>query len=252
MKPRGSKNYHEAKTFENNNPIKEKEESSDTVRSIKSLNPKSSGQSEAESIRVIICDSCATIRYGLQGIFSSAPGIDVIMQAYSQAEVLGKSDGLNIDVIQLDIDDDKQTGLENLKQLREKMPNAKTMVFTNCRDNKRIIEAVELGIEGFQYKQDAEADTIISAVRKLHKGGKALAPCVTEALLSHRQSKQQKAQAHLSVREQEVLDLIATGKSNSDIADKLYISVRTVKFHVSSILTKLNAKNRTQAALWLL
>ena len=252
MKPGGSKNYWEAKTLENNSPKKEKEESSDTLRGINIQKSKSSGQSEAESIRVIICDSCATIRYGLQRIFSSVPGIDVIMQASSQAEVLGKSDDLNIDVIQLDIDDDKQTGLENLKQLREKIPNAKTMVFTNCRDNNRIIGAVGLGIEGFQCKHDADPDAIISAIRTVHNGGKVLASSVTEALLSHMQSKLQRGQAHLSARELEVLGLIATGKSNNDIADKLFISIRTVKFHVSSILFKLDAKNRTQAALWLL
>lgn len=209
-------------------------------------------KSAGESIHVVICDDCPTIRLGLEHILSAADGIEVVMSTSSHAEVLSKANELDIDVILVDIDDEKQAGFENLHSLREKLPGVRIMVFTDCDDNNRIIGVLELGVEGFQCKQDADASTIVSSIRSMHKGCRDLAPCVTDALLIQLRSEKQMSQAQLSAREQEVLDLIAKGKSNHDIAGKLFISVRTVKFHVSAILSKLNVKNRTEAALWML
>ena len=203
-------------------------------------------------IRVAVCDLSPTIRQGLRQILGSVSEIKTVLEVPTLTELFSHSDCHNIDVVLFDIDDQNEDGLGYLGHLRETMPNTKIMVFTNCQDNARIIAVVEAGIEAFQCKQDAEANEIINAVCTVYKGGKDLAPCVTEALLNRMQSEQLKSQARLSAREQEVLDLIATGKTNTDIADKLYISVRTVKFHVSSILSKLKVKNRTEAALWLL
>jgi len=209
-------------------------------------------ESAPQSIQVAICDFSATIRHGLQHILNDAVGIDIVMKAPNQAQVLKQSDGLDIDVIMIDIDDEMEKGLEYIVKFRKKMSETKILVFSACRVNAKIIEAIELGVEGFLCKLDAEVDDIESAIRAVHRGGRPLAPCVTEALLNHMQSKQTIEKASLSTREKEVLDLIAAGKSNKDIADYLYISIRTVKFHVSSIFGKLNVKNRTEAALWLL
>jgi DNA-binding NarL/FixJ family response regulator len=215
-------------------------------------NPSYDIESAPQSIQVAICDFSATIRYGLQHILSDASGIDVVMKVPSQAEAIKHSDGLDIDVIIIDIDDEMEKGLEYIVNFREKMPETKILVFTACRENTKIVEAIEFGVEGFLCKLDAEVDEIESAICAVHRGGRPLAPRVTEALLNHMQSKQAIEKASLSAREKEVLDLISTGKTNNDIADYLYISVRTVKFHVSSIFSKLKVKNRTEAALWLL
>jgi len=206
----------------------------------------------ADAIQVAICDLSPTIRCGLRHIFAPDPNISIALDASSIDEVLIQSDVMRLDIILLDIDDRIEKDLDYLAKLRNKMPGAKIMVFTNSQDNDKIIDVVEAGVEAFQCKQQANADDIINAVHTINKGGRDLAPCVTEALLNHMKQKQMMAQAQLSSREQEVLDLIATGRTNSDIADKLFISVRTVKFHVSSILSKLKVKNRTEAALWLL
>lgn len=235
------------------NEVLQESEKASFVSGNNKLNQTDSQASDDKNIiRVAVCDLSPTIRLGLRQILSSDSGIRVVLEVPTLIELFSHSDSLNIDVILLDIDDQSEDGVGFLERLRERMPSTKVVVFTNCRDNGQIIAVVESGIDGFQCKQDADEKDIISAVCTVHKGGKDLAPCVTEALLDHMQSKQQKSQARLSAREQEVLDLIATGKTNIDIADKLYISVRTVKFHVSSILSKLNVKNRTEAALWLL
>jgi len=210
------------------------------------------GQKAPNPVRIAICDSCPTIRSGLKHILNSASEIDIVLQTSSHAELMDQSESLDIDVIMVDIEDDKQPGFEYINSFRKKFPDVKILIFTNCTDNAQIIEVLEQGVEGFQCKLDAEASMIETAIRTLHKGGKDLAPCVTEALLMQMQSEQLMAQSQLSTREQQVLDLVAQGKTNNDIADSLYISIRTVKFHVSSILSKLNVKNRTEAALWLL
>ena len=235
-----------------NSSKSDKEEPPTTLREGKTQQDKTSVQNASESIHVVICDDCPTIRCGLEQILDTASDIEVVMNTSSYTEVLSKSDDLDIDVILVDIEDEKNTGLEYLNNFRQKIPDAKILVFTDCEDHKQIIEVIELGIEGFQCKQDADTNEIVDAIHTVHKGGRDLAPCVTDALLAHMKSEKQMETAQLSSREQDVLDLIAKGKTNTAIADKLFISVRTVKFHVSSILAKLNVKNRTEAALWLL
>ena len=230
----------------------EQEETPTTLREGKKQQDKTSVQNASGSIHVVICDDCPTIRYGLQRIFDTAPEIEVVLNTSSYPEILSKLDDLDIDIILVDIEDESHAVAEYLNNIREKLPDAKILVFTDCEDHKLIVDALELGIEGFQCKQDADANEIVDTVFTLHRGGKDLAPCVTEALLARMKSEQQKTRVQLSAREQDVLDLIAQGKTNNDIANKLYISVRTVKFHVSSILAKLDVKNRTEAALWLL
>lgn len=211
-----------------------------------------SGQHATDPIRVAICDQSPTIRNGLQHILGTAPDIDIVLIGSSQAEILSKSDGLDIDVIQVDIGDEMLAGVKYLDKFREKIPDAKIMILTggkgcrNCWDKNQIIEAVKMGVESIQCKREAEADEIISAVRTVHKGGKILAPsCVNEALLSL----QFKTQVKLSEPEQEVLDLITMRISNNDIAEKLNISVHTVYIHMHSILSKLDVKKHANAEL---
>jgi DNA-binding NarL/FixJ family response regulator len=200
------------------------------------------------TIRVAICDCCPTIRYGLEHILGTDAEIDTVAEAASHEEMLTQFIDTDLDVILIDVDTSDQPGFRYLRKFRELRPDVKTIVFTGHTDKRVILEAIEIGVQGYQLKQTDCAD-IIKAVHVVYSGGTSLAPCVTETLMDELQHKHDRAQARLSEREQEVLDLIALGKTNSDIAKALYISVRTVKFHVSSILTKLNVRNRTEAAL---
>ena len=209
-------------------------------------------QNASGSIRVAICDSCPTIRYGLEHMLAAIPDIDIVAQVSSREELLDLADDFKIDVVLIDIDDYELDEYRNISDIRDKLDTVKIMVFTNCKDHLQIVSALEQGVEGFQCKQDAEINDLSGAIRTVHDGGKDLAPCVTEALLMQMRSDQNLTQAQLSAREQQVLDLIARGQTNNEIANALFISIRTVKFHVSSILAKLKVKNRTEAALWLL
>jgi len=106
---------------------------------ISELQPaKISGLDAAESMRVVICDGCAMIRYGLDRILNNASGIDVVMHASSPDELLNNAADLDVDIIQVDIDDENQPWLEYLSKLREKLPQAKILVFTDC-DNQELI-----------------------------------------------------------------------------------------------------------------
>jgi DNA-binding NarL/FixJ family response regulator len=153
-----------------------------------------------------------------------------------------------MDVILIDFKEIHQSNLGALQKFRTQLPQVKVIVFTNSTEKSLIIQAIELGVQGFQLKH-ADPTEIIKSIHTVYQGGKSMSSCVTNALLEHTQDRMSQVKSELSRREQEVLELIARGKTNDKIAKSLYISTRTVKFHVSSIFLKLKVKNRTEAAL---
>jgi DNA-binding NarL/FixJ family response regulator len=200
------------------------------------------------SIHVAICNCCPTIRIGLQHILNAAPDITTVAEAPSYEVMISSFTHADIDVLLIDLETDRLSSFSYLRQFQELRPNVKIIIYTGYTDKETIMEAIDIGIQGYQLKE-ADCNEIINAIHVVHNGGTSLAPCVSATLIEHIQHNQRIMKYELSKREQEVLDLIAEGKTNSDIASSLYISVRTVKFHVSSILNKLNVRNRTEAAL---
>ena len=201
----------------------------------------------SSTIRISICDYCPAVRYGLRHIFSDSQHFEVVSEASSQSELLSSADGIDTDILLTDLKSNEPQDIEYIRKFRDIRPDVKIIIFSDCSDHRMVMETLEIGIQGFRSKS-AEAKELIDTVRTVYSGKTAMSSCVTTTLLDHMQRNRSRTNSILSKREREVLKLIAVGKTNSDIANDLYISIRTVKFHVSSILTKLDVKNRTEAA----
>ncbi|MDB5081484.1 MAG: DNA-binding response regulator [Chloroflexi bacterium] len=206
------------------------------------------------AIRILIVDDHPVVRDGLNAILETQPDFEVVGEAGDGQEAVAQVENLRPDVVLLDLDMPVLDGLGALRQIMEHRPETKVIIFTVFDTDERILTAVQSGAQGYLLKGDAPRNEIFRAVRTVYQGGALLQPVVAGKLL--RQVKVQTANPaateqpgveDLTEREQDVLELIGQGMANKEIAQRLVISERTVKFHVSAILAKLNAGNRTEA-----
>lgn len=199
-------------------------------------------------IRLLLADDHPVVRDGLSAILGTQPDFLVVGQAATGLEAVQQAIALNPDVILLDLEMPDLDGVEALRQIREARPTARAIVFTAFDTDERIVGAVQAGAQGYLLK-GAPREELFKAIRVVSEGGSLLQPVVASKLLNHvRARREGEAEFEsLTEREKEVLRLLALGKSNKEIAAGLTISERTVKFHVSSIMGKLGAGNRTEA-----
>ncbi len=196
-----------------------------------------------DSIRILVADDHPMLREGLVAVLSTREDFEVVGEAKDGKEVVERVKSLSPDVILLDLEMPEMDGVEALETLRSEGVEAKAIVFTAYDTDERILGAIKAGARGYLLKGAARKD-IFGAIEAVASGGSLLGPDITSRLLTHMSNGPLDT---LTPRESEVLRLIAKGMPNREIASELYISERTVKFHVSSLLAKLEAENRTEA-----
>ena len=198
----------------------------------------------ATSIRILVADDHPVVRDGLVAILSTQADFEVVGEAATGPEVIQQVIRLKPDVLLLDLEMPELDGLEALKQLQAARAEVRTIIFTAFDTDERILGAVRAGAQGYLLK-GAPREELFNAVRVVYAGGSLLQPVVASKLLRQVSQPRKDVEA-LTRRELEVLQLIARGRQNKEIAADLAISQRTVKFHVSSIMSKLGAGNRTE------
>lgn len=200
----------------------------------------------SEQICILIVDDHPVVRDGLVAILGTQPDFVVVGEAGDGRDALQKAHDLHPDVILLDLEMPGMDGVETLRQLKAQNAQTRVIVFTAFDSDERIVTAVQAGAQGYLLK-GAPRQELFHAVRVVHSGGSLLQPIVASKLMQRVNQEPEPPLESLTARELEVLQAMAAGLQNKEIAAKLVISERTVKFHVSAILGKLGAGNRTEA-----
>lgn len=217
-------------------------------------------------IQVMLVDDQTLIREGLRMILSLNDEIEIIGEARNGREALDKLEGIKPDVILMDIRMPVMDGVEATKYIKEKYPDIKIVILTTFNEDEYIFQGLKNGADGYILK-DVKSDVIVEGIKTVYKGNVLLQPEIATKLV--KVIKEESTNNHngkdsnhntrtkiigrfeeLTPRESEIALLVAQGKGNKEISNKLYITEGTVKNHLTRIMSKLELENRTQLALY--
>lgn len=201
-------------------------------------------------IKVLIVDDHEMVRLGISSYLGVQSDMEVVGEAENGQEAIEKALALRPDAILMDVVMPEMDGIAATKEILRQWPEAKIIILTSFIDDEKVYPAIEAGAASYILKTSTAAE-IAKAIRATANGESVLEPEVTTKMMNRMSQKNQpQLYEDLTAREREVLMLIAKGKSNKEIADELFITLKTVKTHVSNILAKLQVEDRTQAAIY--
>ena len=207
------------------------------------------------TIRVLLCDDQALVRSGFRMILDERPGIEVVGEAEDGLQAIALAERRRPDVILMDVRMPNLDGIEATRRLVAAGSPARVLILTTYDLDEHVYDAIRAGASGFLLK-DARPAQLVEAIEVVAAGDALLAPAITRRLLDRfaeggptGRREPFPALQSLTEREVEVLRLVATGMSNAELADRLFLSETTVKSHVSSVLRKLGLRDRVQAVV---
>ena len=209
------------------------------------------------TVKVLVVDDHALFRRGVTAELANREGLEVVGEASDGLEAVQKAEEIVPDVILMDLNMPRYGGLEATQALQTKMPQVNILVLTVSENEADLFAAMKFGATGYILKS-SEPDELVHAIFHVAQGGVIISPLMAVNLLTEfkdleagvEKEAAQKTDANLSPREGEVLQLVAQGATNKEIADSLFISENTVKTHLRSIMDKLHLANRSQAAAY--
>ncbi|GAB3790128.1 response regulator [Virgibacillus kimchii] len=200
-------------------------------------------------VSVIVVDDHEVVRKGIIAYLQTEDGIDVIGEASSGNEGAALIVEKKPEVVLMDLIMENGTGIEATKQVMEKHPGCKIIILTSYYDDEQVFPAIEAGAFSYILKTSS-ATEIADAIKKAAVGENVIEPKVAGKMMTNFRREKRKLHDDLTERELEVLICIGNGMTNQEISEKLYIGIKTVKTHVSNILSKLEVHDRTQAAVY--
>jgi NarL family two-component system response regulator LiaR len=206
-----------------------------------------------QKIRILIADDHAIVREGLRALIATEPDLELVGEATDGIQAVSKAQTLKPDVILLDLMMPRLDGVEAINEIKKSWQEARILVLTSFSDDEKVFSAIRSGALGYLLKDSSPSD-LLQAISTVANGEGFLSPAIASKVMReiNQPPKLPPTRDPLTEREVEILQLVAQGLTNDGIAEKLVVSERTVRTHVSNILAKLQLANRTQAALYAL
>jgi DNA-binding NarL/FixJ family response regulator len=203
------------------------------------------------ALRVLVVDDHEVVRQGLVALLDRRPGFEVVGEAGSAAAAVEEARRIRPDIVIMDVRLPDGTGIEACREIRADLPDCRVVMLTSYPDEEAVLSAIVAGASGYLLKQIPGRE-LVSALEKVGDGASLLDPAVTERVLERvrriASGVEMDEVSQLTQQEQKILGLVAEGMTNKEIASKVFLSDKTVKNYVSSILSKLNLERRAQAA----